>query len=261
MYTVIHELLEDKEGGELFTCFGIWHILYILSFLLIFLAVYLATVKKEKEVRIKAVNVFINIAFGMYILDFFMMPLAYGEIDIEKLPFHVCTATCVMCFLSRRLPCLKEYRIHFTLLGFISNLVYLIYPAGVMWHQVSPFCYRVIQTLSFHGVMTVFGLLSLIYEGDGLPYGKCYRNLIVLSGMTLWALIGNTLYNGTSGDYAHFFNWFFVVEDPFGMFDKQISPYIMPWLNIVLFFAVEMAVYVIYHVLAGIKGRAKETKI
>ena len=60
--------------------------------------------------------------------------------------------------------------------------------------------------------------------------------------MTLWAFIGTKLYNGSAGTYSHFFNWFFVVEDPFGMIDKSISPYIMPFLNIVVFFAVELAI-------------------
>ena len=249
MYDSMYNLLSDKKGGEIFTCFGIWHIGYIVFFLLLFFVVYLCTRRKSSEIKSKAVSVFINIAFGMYILDFFLMPFAYGEIDIEKLPFHACTAMCVMCFLSRRIGFLKKFRIHFALLGLISNMVYLIYPAGVMWHAVGPFSYRVIQTLSYHGIMTVFGLLALVYEGEGLEFRKCYRSLIVLAGMTLWAFIGNTLYNGSAGNYSNFFNWFFVVEDPFGIIDKQISPFIMPWLNIIIFFAVELAIYGIYHAL------------
>ena len=54
-----------------------------------------------------------------------------------------------------------------------------------------------------------------------------------------------TEHNGSAGSYDHFHNWFFVVQDPFGMFSKETAPYIMPELNIVIFFAVESVVILI----------------
>ena len=251
MYERIHDLLCDRKADVTFICFGSWHIGYIIMFAVIFAVIFAATHKKSRALKEKTVDVLIDIAFGLYILDFFMMPFAYEMIVIEKLPFHICTTMCVMCFLSHRLEFLKKYRIHLALLGFISNLVYLIYPAGVMWHAVDPLCYRVVQTLAFHGMMTVFGLIAIIYDEEGLSFKTWWRNLVVLAGMTLWALIGNTLYNGTAGSYSYFHNWFFVVEDPFGMIDRSISPYIMPFLNIAVFFAVEMVIYVIYYACTG----------
>ena len=68
-------------------------------------------------------------------------------------------------------------------------------------------------------------------------------------------MLGNALYNGTAGSYSHFHNWFFVVQDPFGIFDPKLSPYIMPFFNIAVFFAVEMAVYAVYTALTKRKGR------
>ena len=127
----------------------------------------------------------INIAFTLYMLDFFLMPFAYGEIDIEKLPFHACTAMCVLCFLSYHNRFLEKYRMSFVLLGFISNLVYLIYPAGVMWHAVHPLSYRVIQTLLFHSIMTLSCLLTLIYESDKINIKKCHRDLAVTAVIKL----------------------------------------------------------------------------
>ncbi len=247
LYESVHSVLADRKGEVLFKCFGIWHILFIVLFAIIFIKAFLYTRNKSIETKLKITNAFCNIAFAILVLDFFMMPLAYGEIDIEKLPFHVCTAMCVMCFVSRRSKLLSRYSIYFTILGFISNLVYLIYPAGVMWHAVSPLTYRVIETLSFHGVMTVYGLLSICYEGNGLPYKHFYRNVVTVVLMVAWALLGNTLYNGTLGDYSHFFNWFFVVEDPFGMLNANVAPFICPFLNIAVFLAVELGLYGLYH--------------
>jgi hypothetical protein len=243
MYSFLHELLSDKKGSEIFTLFGFWHFFYIALTLSTVVLLLLCLKKKDLAVKVKTAKVFGDLAFGLYIADIFLMPLAYGEIDIEKLPFHACTAMCVACFLSYRIKFLEKFRASFVILGFISNLVYLIYPAGVMWHAVHPLSYRVVQTLIFHGVMTVYGALSLIYESDNSV--KLRRDLTVTVCMTLWAMLGNAIYNGKSEGYDHFFNWFFVVRDPFYLIPESISPYVMPLINIAAFFAVEMVVYLV----------------
>ena len=235
MYALLHELLSDRKGGEVFICFGLWHWCFILLALAAVVIAALNMRKMDGTSREWALDHWINLAFGLYIADFFLMPFAYESIDMEKLPFHVCTAMCVACFLSRRWEPLKPWESHLALLGFVSNLVYLIYPAGVMWHRVSPFSYRVIQTLLFHAQMTVYGFVVL-WENPPRP-GR--RELAVLAAMTAWAILGNRMYNGTSGDYDHFFNWFFVIRDPFYILPEHIAPWLMPPLNILIFFAAE----------------------
>ncbi len=243
MYSFLHELLKDKRGGEIFTIFSGWHLLYIALTVAVITAVLVIERKKHSEVREKSVRFFIDLAFGLYVLDLFLMPIAYGEIDIEKLPFHACTAMCVMCFLSYRIRPLEKYRMSFVLLGLISNVIYLIYPAGVMWHSVHPLSYRVIQTLLFHCAMSIYGILMLIREHKNINTKKWPCDLAVVCTMTVWAVIGNYIYNGESDGYSHFFNWFFVVRDPFYMIPEDIAPFIMPFLNIFIFFAVEMAIH------------------
>ncbi len=238
MHDILSNLLSDKKGGMVFTCFGTWHLFYISAVALISVF-FIYYIKRNKDKAQKIINLFINIAFTIMIADYFLMPLAYGEIDVEKLPFHVCTAMCVMCFFSRHNAFLGRFKLHFALLGFLSNLVYLIYPAGVMWHQVHPVSYRVIETLLFHGFMTVYGLLVLIYDECKLDWKKCYKDLIVIVSMTIWALLGNFIYNSDTRVY----NWFFVVQDPFNMFSSTVAPYIMPFLNILVFFVAEMLIY------------------
>ena len=235
MYSILHELLADKKGGEVFTLFSGWHFLYIL----LTVGVIALVLYKNRNAgqKIITAELFLNIAVGLYAADFFLMPLAYNEIDIEKLPFHACTAMCVMCFLSYRVPALGKYRASFALLGLISNLVYLIYPAGVMWHGVHPLSYRVIQTLLFHSTMTVYGVLALAYDTGKQSWR---RDLAVTVAMTLWAMLGNSVYNGTGEGYDHFFNWFFVVRDPFYIIPETVSPFVMPLINVALFFLVEL---------------------
>ncbi|MBQ9161649.1 MAG: YwaF family protein [Clostridia bacterium] len=243
MYSLLNGLLSDRKGGVAFTCFGIWHWCYIAVAVLAALAIFFGYKNKSEGARRRVLNVIVGIVFGLYIADFFLMPFAYGEIDIEKLPFHACTSMCVMSFLSRHVRRLENYAVHFALLGLISNLVYLIYPAGVMWYEVHPLSYRVIQTLLFHAVMTVYGVLTLAFEGERLKFKKCYRDVVIIVALTVWAFIGNTLYSGAAGDYSREFNWFFLNQDPLGVFPEAVAPYIMPALNVAVFFAAEMMIY------------------
>lgn len=255
MYEILHGLLSDKKGGEIFTLFGLWHFIYVFLALAVIFAVLFFTGKKERAAKEKAAKALGSAAFFLYIADLFLMPIAYGEIDIEKLPFHICTAMCVMCFLSERVPALKKMRMHFILLGFISNLVYLIYPAGVMWHAVHPLCYRVVQTLLFHGVMTAYGFLSILFSADQLTLKTWYKDLLTTVLMTVWALFGNFLYNGSADGYDHFFNWFFVVRDPFNALNANLAPYVMPYVNVALFFAVQMLILGVFTALRSIKNK------
>ena len=132
MNSILHQILSDKPDGVLFHCFDGWHIGYMAVFAFIPLLVLYALWGKTDQARRRGADLLIGIAFGLYIADFFLMPLAYGEIDIEKLPFHICTAMCVLSFLSRKVPSLQKYTVTFAALGFLSNVGYLIYPAGLM---------------------------------------------------------------------------------------------------------------------------------
>lgn len=257
MIPVLSNILGDRTGGTVFKCFEIWHLLYIGVTAAVIAAVLLLLRRRSLEAKEKAQRLFIDAAFGLYMLDFFLMPFAYGEIDVEKLPFHVCTAMCIGCFVTRHVKALNGMRVHFALLGFISNLVYLIYPAGVMWHGVSPFSYRVIQTLTFHGIMTVYGLITLVYNRESLRFRYLYRDLILIAGMTLWALLGNFLYSSSLRPYKAVYNWFFVTGDPFGILPAETAVWVMPLVNVALFFAVAAGIYCIF---AAVRKAGKQSR-
>ena len=65
----------------------------------------------------------------------------------------------------------------------------------------------------------------------------------------MWAILGNTLYNGTAGEYDHMFNWFFVVRDPFYILPAEIAPYIMPFVMVLVIYFGDILVYSGYHIL------------
>ena len=247
MYAFLSELLSDHAGTTVFTCFGFWHFCWLIGTVLGTAGVVLYLRKKDGATQQRFILAAIHFAVALYAADFFLMPFAYGEIVVEKLPFHVCTAMCVMCLFSRHMGFLKKYIPQFALLSLVSNFVYLVYPAGLMWHQSHPVSYRVIQTLLFHSSMTLYGLLTLTYEPASLNRVQVRRNFVTIVGMTLWAMLGNALYAD-----RYTFNWFFVVRDPFYWFPEALGPYIMPVLNITVFFVVELLVCAIFH---GIRSR------
>lgn len=255
MYAFLNNLLSDKKGGEIFTVFGAWHFFYIALTIFTVAVVLFLLKNKTDELRKRTIKSFIYIAFSLYVLDFFLMPFAYGEIDIEKLPFHACTMMCVLSFLSYHNRFLEKYRLSFAMMGFISNIIYLSYPAGLMWQEVQPISYRVIQTLLFHSIMTIYGLLTLIYEYDKFDIKKSYRDLGVILFMVAWALLGNYTYSGSAGEYSRYFNWFFVVQDPFFALPESIAPFVTPFLNTIVFFATEIVIYI---VIMGVQRRNKK---
>lgn len=236
VYAVLHALLSDHKGEIVFSCYGIWHILYMaMIFGLIALVIVLLR-HKDAKIKRKAVDIAICIAFGLYVADFFLMPFAYGAIDLEKLPYHFCTAMCLLCFLSRYNGWLGRFRSQFTVLGLVSNLIYVIYPAGVGWYQIHPASYRVIQTLLFHGAMTAYGLFALVFEDVRLERKAWKKELMVILCMTAWACLGNFLYNGDYDGVKRFFNWSFVVRDPFYLLPESVSPYVMPFVIVLIYF-------------------------
>lgn len=258
MYKILSELLSDKKGDVIFECFNLWHYLYMAVIFGAIIGVILLLRKKSEKAKRRAADVAVGIALGLYALDFFLMPFAYGEIHIEKLPFHVCTAMCVMCFLSRRVRFLEKFKGQLALLGFLSNLIYVLYPAGVMWCQIHPLSYRAVQTLMFHGAMTAYGIFVLVFGEVKLNWKKCYKELAVIGGMTAWALIGNILYDGHVGDYSYDANWFFLVRDPLSVIPADISPYVLPFVVIAAFFAAEMLIYLVYYLVCKIAYKAKK---
>lgn len=246
MYEFLNGIFSDKKTETVFRVFGIWHILYMLIIFSIIIFLVFLLKNKNQSIKEKAIKIAINFAFGLYIADFFIMPFAYGEIDLEKLPFHICTSTCVLCFLSRHTKFFSKYTKEFALLGLLGNLTYVIYPAGVGQYLIHPLSYRAFQTLLFHGTMTCYAVFCLSFGDIKLDWKKCYKDLIMICIMVIWAIIGNYLYNGNVNDYNHNFNWFFVIQDPFYLLPKNIAPFIMPFVNVIIFFIADMLVYLVY---------------
>lgn len=255
MYDFMKKLLEDKRGGYIFQCFDAWHITFLIIMIGAIAIAFLLVRNKSDLVKDKLLDCIIGIVFGLYIADFFLMPFAYGFIEIEKLPFHACTLTCLMCFLSRHNKFLSKFKKSFAIFGFIANLSFAVYPAGVMWANVHPLSYRAIQTLTFHGLMVAYGFLTFVFDKDIVfDWKKIFKHdLPVLALMIIWALIGSYSYTGYYDGYDHWYNWFFVRTDPFGI----LPPTVAPFVTLSAFLLADVVIHLIYF---AIKKNWKKAK-
>ena len=254
MYDFMKKLLQDKKDGYIFKCFDIYHIVFLViltSAIVILISLFK---NKSESAKNKLINCSIGAAFGIYLIGFFLMPFAYGVIDIEKLPFHACTLTCVLCFLSRHNKFLGKFKSSFAIIGFTSNLAFTLYPAGIMWNQVHPLSYRSVETLLFHGIMSAYGIFSIAFEQDMvLDWKKLFKNdFVILVLMIIWALIGCYSYSGYYNGYEHWYNWFFVRTDPFNI----IPPYAAPFVTLLAFFLADVIIRLVY---SKIKKHLKPT--
>ena len=249
MYEFLSNLLSDKDKGILtFEALSLCHILYLL---LIFggiaLVLYLFR-NKTIEAKHKLINFTIILALIIYIADFFLMPFSYGYIDIDKLPFHICTLMSIMCVLSRRTKVFSKFKTSFTLMGLVGALMYLIYPAGVA--EADGYSSRIVQTVLYHGLMIAQGVFAIAYNDLDLNWKSIKYDLFAILGLTLWAMLGNTLYSGEVKEacncvegctnlitvYEHDFNWFFVKHDALYIIPDDIDIYFAPFIMIVAIF-------------------------
>ena len=244
MYDFFKKIFEDKRDGYIFQCFDIWHISFLLILLCAIAITYFGVRNKSDLVKKKLLDYTVNIAFGLYIADVFFMPFAFGEIHIEKLPFHACTITCVLSFLTRHNDFLAKFKKSFAIIGFVSNLSFAVYPAGVMWAQVHPLSYRSVQTLVFHGVMVAYGFFTFVFDKDIVfDWKKLFKHdLPVLALMIIWALIGSYSYSGYYAGYEHWYNWFFVRTDPFSI----LPPVVAPFVTLSAFLLADAVIHLVY---------------
>lgn len=252
MTEILQNILKDHKSDIVFSCFNIWHILYMAIILGVIVTLVLCFRNKSEKVKTRIINITILIALLLYALDFFLMPFAYGAIDIEKLPFHICTVSCILCFLSRHNKFFAKFKKELLLFGLIGNFIYLVYPLGVQSYKVHPLSYRVVQTLLYHGVMVGYGIFCLSFNDVKLSFKTCWKEVVVNSILVVWALFGNFCYNGLR---SPIYNWMFVVEDPLGIIPNSIGKFIMPFVILIVLFICDMIVHGLYYLFKTIFRR------
>lgn len=153
-------LFETREEPFDVTLYSVWHILYVVIIFaaIIGMAFYLR--KKDASTKERVLNFIAYSLVVVYIGDFFIQPLfREGAMNVDKLPFHICTLLCpVIAFtqFNKRFACIKE---PVAFLSVISPLMYIVYPGSALGTE-SPFCYEIIQTFVYHGVLLAYCLIA-----------------------------------------------------------------------------------------------------
>lgn len=247
------ELLDDYDNLVDMTLFSVWHFLYIALIVggCIGMAFWLN--KQDERAKNKALRFIAYALVVTYIFDFFMHPFVYGELNIDKLPFHICTALCPVVAFTQFNKKFAKITEPVSVLAIVAPLMYITYPGSALG-GVAPWCYKVVQTFLYHGLLLAWGFLTVATGRTAYKWKNIWKALVGIVIVALWASLGNALY---SHDGAHY-DWFFLTGSTFPF----VPTLLMPFLVIAAVFGMCAIVYAIYYgVLHIAEKRAAELAV
>ncbi len=210
------------EGNIQITLFSIWHIIWIVAIVLSPFIMYFILRKKSQHTKNVTLNVLAILVISIYILDFFLMPFSQGNIDIDKLPFHICTLTGIFIpfvQFNKKFESIKNVVVCFSI---VSALMYITYPGSALG-GISPFCYKIIQTFVYHGLVFTWGVLNLLLKTCKLQFKDIWKEAVGIVILIIWASIGNYAYSTSS----HHYDWFFVTGSTFPFIPAWLMPFVV----------------------------------
>jgi uncharacterized membrane protein YwaF len=229
------------DSGIQITPFSGAHIVYMVLIFGGIVAGYLAFRNKTEEKKEKLLRLLAYALALSYFSDFFVHDFVYGGMNMDKLPFHICTVLCPLVLVAQFNRNGHKIAEPVAVLATLSPMMYLCYPASV--GDGEPWCYQAVQTMYYHGVLMAWGILTLALGAVKPLIRNCWKSAVLLICITLWAKLGNICME---------YNWFFLEEDAFyiGLVENGIIPkWSLMVINPVAFFLVVLCVYGVCHVL------------
>ncbi len=231
------QFFDKNLGGQEIAFMNPWHIAYIV--MILGAAIVLAITLKDKSEKTKRtiLSVYLIASVASYCLDYVFMAFAHNEIDIDKLPFHICTSMGIIAafgFFNQKMKWLKQPS---AVLALVATLMYITYPGSAIG-DISPFCYKVVQTFFYHGALFTFGFLALAWGEVRLDIKKVWKEALLLVFIVVWATIGNTMFN----DGTRHYDWFFLTGSTFSFLPPIVVFFAVP----VVFFCMVLLIYGIY---------------
>lgn len=254
MREFVVKLLSTTEGKYDITLFSVWHFMYIFMICGATLALALYLRNKAPETQKKWTNALAVALISTYIADFFLMPLSRTDysIDIDKLPFHICTLTAVMVQFVQFNSKFARLKQTVVCLATVSALMYICYPGSALG-GILPWSYRVVQTFLFHGLSLTWGVINMTTGEVKMSYRNLPHEFMALLCMTVWAAIGNTLYSTTD----RHFDWFFITGSTFPFIPKRL----MPLVTVCSILAMCAIIHTIYYVIVRLKEASHEASV
>jgi hypothetical protein len=173
---------------------------------------------KSGTAKKKTINLFAYLTIGLYVADFFIMPLSdsYSGISVYKLPFNICTIMAVLVPFVQFNSKFAKIKTPVVTLSITSSLMWMCYPGSALGGQ-PPFSYIIFQTFMYHGFLFSWGVLNLALGEIVLNIKRIWKEFIGILLILVWAAFGNTIYDGAQ-------NWFFIQKSIFPFLSDQIMP-------------------------------------
>ena len=194
-----------------------WHFLYL--FIIFGGTVVLSILGcKKPQRKQKLLEMMAYLTIGLYVIDFFIMPLSdsYNGISAYKLPFNICTIMAVLVPFVQFNPSFQKIRMPVVTLSIASSLMWMCYPGTALGGQ-PPFSYVIFQTFMYHGFLFCWGVLNLAYGVEVPDIRKIWKEFVGILMILVWAAFGNAVYD--SG-----YNWFFIQTSIFPFLSDEIMP-------------------------------------
>ncbi len=243
------KLFSEHNSDLEITLFNGWHFFYLfLIFGSVILLTFLFRNRSERAKNI-VVSIYAYVTIGLYVADFFIMPLSdsYNGISVYKLPFNICTIMAVMVPFAQFNKKFAPIKSAVVVLSMASSLMWMCYPGTALGGQ-PPFSYVIFQTFMYHGFLFGWGFLSVTLDGTRMEIKKCWKEFVGILMIFVWACFGNGLY----GDW----NWFFIQKSIFPFFSDEIMPLVV----IVAVFGVCLSLYGVYYAVQAIEKKIVNKK-
>ena len=242
-------LFSENNSSLQIGLFDQWHFLYLfITFGGTLALALLGRKHPERQERYQRLMAYLTV--GLYVLDFFVMPLSdsYDGISPYKLPFNICTIMAVMVPFVQFNPRFAKLRQPITTLSIAAPLMWMCYPGTALGGQ-PPFCYLIFQTFMYHAFLFCWGVLQLAYGDVQLNFKKIWKEFVGILMILVWAAFGNTVYDRG-------YNWFFIESSIFPFLSDEI----MPFMVVFCVFGTCFVVYCAYYALSAINKKKAQKK-
>ena len=209
-------LFSENNSALEIHLFDFWHFVYL--FVIFGGTALLAMCVKSEQGRKKALQTMAYLTVGLYVVDFFIMPLSdsYNGISAYKLPFNICTIMAVLVPFVQFNPKFARIKGPVVNLSIASTLMWMCYPGSALGGE-PPFSYIIFQTFMYHGFLFSWGVLNLAYGEVELQIKKIWKEFVGILMILVWAKFGNTVYDPG-------YNWFFIETSIFPFLPDKIMP-------------------------------------
>lgn len=242
-------LFSQNNSQQAIGLYDGWHFFYLALVYGGALLLAILFSKKTAQAKEKIIRFFAYLTVGLYVADFFIMPLSdsYSGISPYKLPFNICTIMAVMAPFVQFNPRLKAIKAPIVTLSIAATSMWMVYPGTALGGQ-PPFCYVIFQTFMYHGFLYTWGFLNLALGAVELEWKKIWKELVAILLILVWAKFGNTVYDPS-------YNWFFIETSIFPFLPDKVMPPVV----VFCVFGTAFLVYCVYFLARHLLHRKVKT--